>query len=244
MELIREASENIALTIATRPHIELPTGRMLPDDIKTWKTHDYVTALCDHVRHGEPRVVSTDHAGGSSTTYTVRHVTVSAPLILQLQHDAASSRGMENGNRVFGSSPSAALDALALAMDIENEVHRALRRDHGLVNSYDDYPETIAAVRHLGSLTQDPKSDNARMIRSWWAGARVITGWDLAAFKPNNTCPLCGARGSLRIKYPTAFCVECREHWDDETIGLLVEHIRAENHEDDEAGDTPETESA
>ena len=227
--------EDIAATIVNRPHIELPHGRMLPDDIKTWKLHDYVAALCDHVRHGEPREVELGTVTGSTTKYTVRHITVSAPLILQLQHAAATSRGMDNGNRVFGSSPSAALDALALAMDIENNVHRALRRDHGIVNSYDDYPETISAVRHLGSLTVDPKSDNARMIRSWWAGARVITGWDRAAFKPNNTCPLCGMRGSLRIKYPTGFCVECREHWDEETIGLLVEHIRAENHEDDES---------
>lgn len=234
-------SEDIALAIIKLPPIHHPTGRALPDDTQHWQVYDYVSALCDNTRHAEPRTIVRHENNGSMTTFTDRHITVNPPLILQLWEAAATSKGMDGGNRVFGSSPSASLEALDMAMRIEHEVHQHLRHDHGLTNSYDDYPETIDAVRHLGSLTGHG-TDNARLIKSWWAGARVVTGWDLPAWKPNNTCPLCAHRGSLRVKYPTAMCVECREVWDEDNIGLLVEHIRTENDDPETAptaADTP-----
>lgn len=228
--------ENIPATITAMPPIHYPTGRTLPDDTTQWRTYDYIAALCDHTRHAEPRTVLIQ-TGQSMTTYTDRHITINPPLITQLWQAAATSSGMDTGNRIFGSSPSASLEALDMVMRIENEVHRILRHELGYTNSHDDYPNTIDAVRHLGSLTGEG-TNTAHTIRSWWAGARVVTGWDLPAFKPNNTCPLCAHRGSLRIKYPTGMCIECRETWDAETIGLLVEHIRAEN--DDQETDTQE----
>lgn len=231
--------ENVALTIVRREHIELPpTGRFLPEETRFWEVTDYIAALCDHTINSEPRTVLAHNRDGSITTTTTRHLTTNPPLINQLWEAAATSKGMDGGNRVFGSSPSASLEALDMVMRIEQQVHHMLRHDHGEANSHDDYPHTIQAVRHLGSLT-GRHTDNARTIRSWWAGARVVTGWDLPAWKPNNTCPLCAHRGGLRVKYPTAICVECRETWDEETIGLLVEHIRSENHED-EIDDTPD----
>jgi Zn-finger nucleic acid-binding protein len=50
-------------------------------------------------------------------------------------------------------------------------------------------------------------------------------------------CPVCDVRRSLRVNLSlqTALCVECREVWDSTTIGLLAEHIRAENMEDEDA---------
>lgn len=58
--------------------------------------------------------------------------------------------------------------------------------------------------------------------------------------QPDNTCPLCATRGSLRIRVgdginsnsASAMCVSCFEAWDDSNIGLLANHIRSEN--DDE----------
>lgn len=108
------AAENILDTIASRPALTHPTGRTLPQDLKDWRLSDYVAALCDHTRNAEPREIIQHHTNGSITTYVQRHITVSPPLLIQLQEAAASSRGMDGGNRIFGSSPSAALEALDL----------------------------------------------------------------------------------------------------------------------------------
>lgn len=71
-------------------------------------------------------------------------------------------------------------------------------------------------------------------VRRWWHQARIVSGWDQAAYRLFNTCPICETRGSLRIKLEVhaALCVECREVWDAETIGLLAEHVRTENGDD------------
>lgn len=229
--------ENIPHTIVTREHIELPrTGRALPEDTSHYELPDHISALCDWTKNAEPRVLIHHNTDGTMTSIVTRHLTTNPPLIKQLWEAAEGSRGLDVGNHAFGSQPAASLEALDVASHIERQAHHTLRHNHGEPNSYDKWPETIAAVRHLGSIANE---DDARMVRRWWSMARVVTGWDLPAFKPDNTCPLCAKRGSLRIKYPTGFCVECRETWDDETIGLLVEHIRNENGEDEEV-DTPE----
>jgi hypothetical protein len=74
-------------------------------------------------------------------------------------------------------------------------------------------------------------------VKRWWTQARIVSGWDSPAWRPDNTCPVCDVRRSLRVNLSlqTALCVECREVWDSTTIGLLAEHIRAENMEDEEA---------
>lgn len=71
-------------------------------------------------------------------------------------------------------------------------------------------------------------------VRRWWRQARVISGWDAPAYRPWATCPVCEHRGGLRIhlELRTGFCVECREIWGPDTIGLLGEHIRVENGSD------------
>ncbi|MGH4002205.1 MAG: hypothetical protein ACRDTJ_32590 [Pseudonocardiaceae bacterium] len=71
-------------------------------------------------------------------------------------------------------------------------------------------------------------------VRRWWTQARIVSGWDSAAWRPANTCPACEQRGGLRVRLAAeaAVCIECRETWDRLTIGLLAEHIRTENFED------------
>lgn len=109
---------------------------------------------------------------------------------------------------------------------------RRLNRLHGLHPS----TETCEKLSHSrgeedwccqrGHLEHD--------VRRWWQQARIVTGWDSAAWKLNeNTCPVCDVRGGLRIKLEaqSALCIECREVWPPEKIGLLAEWIRAENGE-------------
>lgn len=71
-------------------------------------------------------------------------------------------------------------------------------------------------------------------VRRWWHQARIMTGYDSPSWRPDNTCPVCDQRRSLRIKLAasTAVCVECRTVWPPDDIGLLAEHIRWENRED------------
>lgn len=71
-------------------------------------------------------------------------------------------------------------------------------------------------------------------VRRWWQQARIITGWDTAAYRPWNTCPVCEVRGGLRVRadayaVEAALCVECRTVWDTADVGLLAMHIRHEN---------------
>lgn len=224
--------------IATQPPSPKPSH--LPEDTSRWDLTAYVTALCDPTIATEKYRQLHNNDDGSLTTVTGRHKTTSPPLLEQLWSAAETSRGMDNGHtRGFQSSPAASLEALDVALDIEHTVHKLLRT-HGIIDSHDHYPDTIKAVRKLGSLVAPGEhtthKDEARTIRHWWVAARVITGWDLPAFRPNNTCPMCGIRGSLRIKWPTGFCTQCRTVWDEEHSGLLVEHIRRENHEDEDTG--------
>lgn len=83
-------------------------------------------------------------------------------------------------------------------------------------------------------------------VRYWWRQARIIAGWDSPPWRPYNTCPNCSKRRGLRINSMahTAVCVECRTVWEPSTIGLLAEHIRAENGSDEAADeDEPEDET-
>lgn len=120
--------------------------------------------------------------------------------------------------------------------------------------------DSIRSLRHLAShgpslefcgrptAKRDPETKRVTCcpcheleadIARWWTWARVVTGWDTAAWQPANTCPLCGTRGTLRVRLDEqrGTCVNdaCRETWDHTNIGLLAEHIRAENNDTEEA---------
>lgn len=198
---------------------------------------DYVIALCDPTRHGEEYLTPVRNPDGSTTFVKQRHRTTSQPLLEQLWAAVEASGSTEGGQRSFESKPSARLDAADAATDIDKGVFGWLTR---LGHRPDVMNDTIAALRHLGALAAGVDHDTHRLIesdiRSWWVRARVLTGWDSPAWRPNNTCPLCGVKGGLRIRldHHSATCVECRQTWDPATIGLLADHIRTENHEDGE----------
>lgn len=221
---------------------------------------DYVTDLCSPTIRREGFTIAQTNADGSTTYIQQQHRTTSPSLLEQLWGAVEASGSTESGQRVFASKPSARLDAIDAAQRIDTGAFTWLRT-LGHVDVYNDktLPDTAAAVRRLGSLVPSvercklKKPAHDRMcctahyietdIRSWWVTARVLTGWDSPAWQPDNSCPLCEIKGGLRVKleHRTAVCVECGETWSPDTIGLLADHIRAENHEDETVDDTPST---
>lgn len=189
---------------------------------------DMVGELCERTHHREPYFLTL-------TGPTLHHSTIAPPLILQLLDAVEPSSSAESGSgvaRVAASRPAAAIDAIDTAVRIEADAarwHRMLRND--------DAGETVDLVRRLlpFALTDH---QIAKDIKRWWTWARVATGWDRPAWQPDNTCPLCGVRGTLRVRVveQLATCTNdtCRETWDSENIGLLAEHIKSENHETEE----------
>jgi hypothetical protein len=84
---------------------------------------------------------------------------------------------------------------------------------------------------HAGLTDLTLRRDLERDVRRWWAQARVVTGWDSPAWRPDNSCPMCAEHGTLRVRLAekVGLCTECRETWDETNIGLLADHIREES---------------
>lgn len=207
--------------------------------------YDLVRELCEKTQHWEfyMRKRKPRH-----------HVTTNPPLLVQLAAASTPNPSVEAGaSRPAASKPSAAIDAIDTLMRIDHEAAAWVRR-----LGQDDPGNTIRCVVQVGALAvaQDrcdrasaKRDEHGRVIccayhrietdvRRWWSWARIVTRWDLPPWQPDNTCPLCGARGTLRVRAVErlATCTEdaCRETWDETTIGLLADHIRAENHEGEE----------
>jgi hypothetical protein len=189
---------------------------------------DYVRELTEPHQHREHFQVKRGR-----TWYGQDHVTRVPALLVQLGQAAPSSSGDERANSGYGSRPPSRLEALDTLTRIDLAAARWVK-DLG----EDDPADTVACVRLLGSLMpsahQVTRQAVLRDVRRWWTQARVVTGIDSPAWKPDNTCPLCGVRGGIRIRLAdrSGLCVECRETWTPETIALLADHIRAENHDE------------
>lgn len=183
---------------------------------------------------------------GENMTWEAAHVTQVPPLITQLSEANPASTGAGAGKPA--SRPAANIEALDTLIDIDLAAARWVR-DLG----EDDPGSTIACISKLYGLAasahhcgnQKATIENRRAvccavhqierdIRRWWTQARIVSGWDSPAWAPNNTCPMCSERRTLRIRSDdkTAMCTGCRETWDGGNIGLLAEHVRGEN--DDE----------
>jgi hypothetical protein len=212
------------------------TTRRRPD------LHDLVRELTEPTQHRE------QYMRKRKPRY---HVTVNPPLLVQLA--AASTPKSSTGagaSRPAASKPSAALEATDTLLWIDHDSAAWVRR-----LGEDDPGNVVACVLRVGALaaSQDhcgrrtPRRDdrgkvtcctNHRIetdVRRWWTRARIVTRWDLPAWSPDNTCPLCGSRGTIRIhaveKLASCTAEACRAAWDETTIGLLAEHIRTENGE-------------
>jgi hypothetical protein len=191
--------------------------------------HQQIRQLCLNTTHHQ--VIDHDDNG------TQIHTTESPSLLDQLETASNTADGT-NGAGGYKSRPAAWLEPLDTLRLIDQEASAWVRK-----LGDDDPPTTQACVMRVHGLwanqDDDTKKQIERSVSRWWTQARIITGWDSAAWRPDNTCPMCSERRALRIKLADqiGFCVDCRETWDEHNIGLLAEHIRAENREDETEGD-------
>lgn len=200
-------------------------------DTRGMQLPDYIRELTEPHTNSEPYTVR-EHG----KWLTRHHHTRTPSLLAQLWANDTPSTAAEEGPRPgFNSKPAARLDALDTAVRIDLEVNRWIT-DLGETAHLD----TAAALRQLHGLTPSANPETRREIthdvKRWWIRARIVTGWDSPAWTPDNTCPQCGERGTLRIRLADkiATCVDdaCRSTWDEATIGLLADHIRAESEEE------------
>ena len=174
------------------------------------------------------------------------HTTSNPPLLAQLDESAMpSNTRIDGAGTIAGSRPAANVDAIDTARRIDRDATDWLIRYSWVINSDTDLArdiqrwwitdgDTIDRVRRLApAALHDPELAND--IARWWTWARITTGWDQPPFQPHNTCPHCGVLGSIRIRLHEhlATCTNdtCRATWNQDTIGLLAQHIRTENGE-------------
>lgn len=188
-----------------------------------------ITELTSHHSHREHYTVRVDGRWQPGD-----HRTMVPPLLVQLLNTPAAANEVQAGpmQGSYGSRPTARIEALDCLVRIDMEASRWLR-DLG----QDDPVDTIRVVRQLGGMLRGQplvtRRELERDVRRWWTQARIVTGWDSPAWRPDNTCPLCSVRGGLRVKLgdQTALCIECGETWTSDQIGLLADHILSENGE-------------
>ncbi|NYD43946.1 hypothetical protein [Nocardioides panaciterrulae] len=202
------------------------------------------------------------------TRWSRRHHTRVPALVHQLLGATPARTGAESGSGPV-SKPAARIEALDTLMLIDDEAGEWIDRLGGVIpaDTIDHRTQrtvagsgTLARLLRLNGLRDTHRCDRPRGhrdengawccsahhiehdVRRWWHQARIITGWDTPAYRPFSTCPVCEHRGGLRInlELQAGFCVECRSVWDRTQIGLLAEHIRIENAEQE--ADTPEGE--
>lgn len=219
--------------------------------------HGWIDELTRPRTHREPLTIRRGH-----TTYTGHHIALVPSLIEQLATTERPSTGSA-GSGAYGSRPTGNIEAVDTLVHIDNEAAQWVRTlgDDDPGNDLDRRhldlclpvtgSGTIACIRRLHALHAGITDDRTRReleraVRSWWTQARIITGWESPAWRPDNTCPACGNRGSLRVRLASSsgLCIECRATWDRDTIGLLAEHIRSENAEDDDTEDDTLAEGA
>lgn len=205
---------------------------------------DYVRELCDRHTHAE------HYTTREQQTWVGRnHYSTAPPLVTQLWAGDVPSAAVDDGPRsAYGSKPTARLDALDTAAAIDRAASRWVR----LLGHDDPADEidkrtglpkvgtgTIRCIRLVAAIAQlegpETRREIERDVRRWWIRARVVTGWDSPAWEPDATCPMCGKRGTIRVRLAdrVAACGNdaCGATWEPETIGLLADHIRGEAEE-------------
>ena len=236
----RPAPMRVAHPIATRPATTTPPTHITARDterryLREADTTDLVTDLVEHTNHYEPYSVQRTNPDGTHTLVSDRWKTTNPPLLEQLGTAVAQSAAVEEGARPgFASKPAARIDAIDALAKITRDVERWLRTLDlpvpyvpGVYGTSD--VDVSVGVRRVAAAASQDKTI-ARDVRSWWIIARTVTGWDSQAWKPRASCPVCEYVGDLRIRLDvsTAVCVNCWAEWDESTIGLLADHIRGE----------------
>lgn len=194
---------------------------------RTMTLPDYIHELADPHRHTTPPQTT-------GVGWTRPHTITVPSLLDQLDAGvtAAPPGDQAEGHTGYASRPAVHVDSLDAAASIADAVH--------------EWTRTLGA-RPTGDLHADlhrlntrahtlPRKTRARLeadVRRWWLRARIVTGWDTPPWSPDATCPGCGERGVLRIRFTEslALCTGdgCGKTWDQLSIGILAEHIRRES---------------
>lgn len=134
----------------------------------------------------------------------------------------------------YASKPAARLEAL----DAVGRIHREATEWLAKLGATPSHHDTGGLLRQLHGLLPAVTDKRVRRrvegaVRSWWAQARVVTGWDTPAWNPDVTCPNCEMRGALKIRVAEQLAVcggdeGCGAVWDELTIAFLADHIRAQ----------------
>jgi hypothetical protein len=168
------------------------------------------------------------------TWYSQDHIVKAPSLIHQLATNDTHTGSAEDGSRSgYASKPAARLDALAALAHIDLQAARWIT-DLGETPRSLHTRELVLQLHGLSASAEEPaRRAITASVRSWWITARIVTGWDSPAWRPDATCPQCGERGTLSIRLADkiARCSHeaCGSTWDEATIGLLADHIRAES---------------
>jgi hypothetical protein len=190
---------------------------------------DLVRELTEPHTHSEHYQIRTGHQWVGRD-----HRTRVPALMVQLWANDTPSAVADSGLRPgFASKPAARLDALDAAVRIDLGAARWIT-DLGEEPRSGDTADIIRQLHGLSASADDvTKKAIRRDVRSWWLQARIVTGWDSPAWTPDNTCPQCGERGTLKVRLADriGMCVNdgCRTTWDESSVGLLADHIRAES---------------
>ncbi len=162
----------------------------------------------------------------------VRRITTLPSLLDQLAeavHPGETYVENDTSRPGFGSRPPARLDAIDRLLAIEAAAARWLTSMHIQLRA-DTAGNIRALVGIAGTLDSDTLAALHTEVTTWRSWAATVTGWQRPPWRPRVGCPVCDAVGSLRIRLDrsTACCMDCGEAWDEASIGLLAEHIRAE----------------
>lgn len=233
------APMRVAHPVRIRPATPTPPTSPARDierkHLREASTADLVVDLVEHTTHHEPYTIQRRNPDGTHTLVTERWATTNPPLLEQLGTAVSQSAAVEEGPRAgFASKPAARIDAIDALARITRDVERWLlllslpvpyvRGAYGAAEV-----DLMVGVRRVAAaVSLDDRI--ARDVRSWWIVARTVTGWDSAAWRPRVACPNCEYVGDLRIRLDvkTAVCVNCWAEWDETTIGILADHISAE----------------
>jgi hypothetical protein len=196
-----------------------------------------VDEMCETRQHMEPIWEYDRHRNRRMRRV---HTTMQPGLLAQLAEAMtdASTGWMEAGRSVPDSQPPGSWEALATHAGITTEVTRwcwelgvPIRRtvEHSM----------RALVGYASVLDDTQLARLAADVRRWRHQAAVMTGWQRPLFAPRVPCPVCETLGTLRINVDrqVAVCTNhdrderdqpvCGAAWDETTIGVLADYIRA-----------------
>jgi hypothetical protein len=126
----------------------------------------------------------------------------------------------------FGPRPPARLDAVDRLLAIEAAAARWCVSLH--LQLRDDPTGNIRSlVGASATMDSDTQTSLLSELRSWRSWAATVTGWESPPHAPRAPCPICDARGSLRMRLDrrTGCCMQCGSAWDTDTITLLASYV-------------------